>query len=145
MHEKYKQVLELLKTKYSEENNLDENHNWSNWFDTNNISFYFGSKNGDVEGFTVIRYREIEITCLGSNQNKYNIGNIDITLPFNFNQWLIDIEKELNGEVVPENTYQDENTPTQKVEPQVIENNEYKLKAEVLDKLLSKSKVILES
>jgi hypothetical protein len=40
---------------------------------------------------------------------------------------------------------EDENTPTQKVAPQVIENNGYRLKAEVLDKLLSKSKFILES
>jgi len=74
----------------------------------------------------------------------YRYFDIDL---YNSFENIKDIEKELNGEVVPENTYQEENTSIQKVAPQIIEveNPEYRLKADVLDKLLSKSKVILES
>jgi len=146
--EKFKQVLELAKQKYLEEHRGDFKF-WSGTTKVGNIDIYFDKSNGDVNGYCSIKKNCVEITKYSDRaDSEFTLNGVkDPTILFDYMEWLLDIEKELNGEKIEEKDYTiKKDIRTFEVIKEVfIEKEEYKLKADILDKLLSKSKVILEN
>jgi hypothetical protein len=125
------EILETLKTKVKPEK-------WDTWNDYQNIRFYFSRKDGDIKDFIALEYAGIEIKC-HQNSTSGDISTNDIFKTFNIYAWLEAIKEHIeDGNITHEET--DFYTDKQVVEitkEVMVENQEHKTKAEMLDRLLS--------
>lgn len=123
-------ILETLKSK------IEKPDKWDTFHKFNDIKFYFSSKDGDVTGFSNIKYLGIEVTVYDGVLGK--VENIDIFKTFNIHGWLEAIKEKIEDKEVSHKKEDfigefDVVTTTKEI---FVEDVEAKVKAEMLDKLL---------